>query len=149
MEYNDLNTFLKKEWIYINISISIYLYTVEHLSYISHLYVFLNFTFFSFIHFPHLYVFKFQSQIIPLLSNDKIFRLYDISKFLFSLMHFFFLENPKFEIHFGIENKYALYLFYFLLPISRESIVFGSNFRSGDFDGFTCFEVPWIRKTHF
>ena len=32
--------------------------------------------------------------------------------------------------------------FYFLLPISRESIVFGSNFRSGDFDGFTCFEVP-------
>ena len=34
------------------------------------------------------------------------------------------------------------FLFYFLLPISRESIVFGSNFRSGDFDGFTRFEVP-------
>ena len=32
--------------------------------------------------------------------------------------------------------------FYFLLPVSRESIVFGSNFRSGDFDGFTRFEVP-------
>ena len=32
--------------------------------------------------------------------------------------------------------------FYFLLPISIESIVFGSNFRSGDFDGFTLFEVP-------
>ena len=32
--------------------------------------------------------------------------------------------------------------YYFLLPISRESIVLGSNFRSGDFDGFTCFEVP-------
>ena len=31
--------------------------------------------------------------------------------------------------------------FYFLLPISRESIVFGSNFRNGDFDGFTRFEV--------
>ena len=31
--------------------------------------------------------------------------------------------------------------FYFLLPISRESIVFGSNFRSGDFDGFTRFEA--------
>ena len=30
--------------------------------------------------------------------------------------------------------------FYFLLPISRESIVFGSNFRNGDFDGFTRFE---------
>ena len=33
-------------------------------------------------------------------------------------------------------------LFYFLLPISRESIVLVSNFRSGDIDGFTCFEVP-------
>ena len=32
--------------------------------------------------------------------------------------------------------------FYFLLPISRESIFWGSNFRSGDFDGFTRFEVP-------
>ena len=31
--------------------------------------------------------------------------------------------------------------FYFLLPISRESIVHGSNFRSGDFDGYTRFEV--------
>ena len=30
----------------------------------------------------------------------------------------------------------------FLFPISRESVVFGSNFRSGDFDGFTRFEVP-------
>ena len=32
--------------------------------------------------------------------------------------------------------------FYFLLPISRESIVWGTNFRSGDFDGLTRFEVP-------
>ena len=31
--------------------------------------------------------------------------------------------------------------FYFLLPINRESIVLGSNFRNGDFDGFTRFEV--------
>ena len=31
--------------------------------------------------------------------------------------------------------------FYFLLPISRESIVFGSHFRNGDFDGFSRFEV--------
>ena len=31
--------------------------------------------------------------------------------------------------------------FYFLLPIHRESIVFGSNFRSRDFDGFTSFKV--------
>ena len=27
--------------------------------------------------------------------------------------------------------------FYFLLPLSRESIIFGSHFRSGDFDGYT------------
>ena len=32
--------------------------------------------------------------------------------------------------------------FYFLLPIIRESIVSGSNFRNVDFNGFTCFEVP-------
>ena len=32
--------------------------------------------------------------------------------------------------------------FYFFLPISRENIVFGSNFRNRDFDGFTRFEVP-------
>ena len=38
--------------------------------------------------------------------------------------------------------KLLAYFFYFFLPISRESIVLGSNFRSGDFDGFTCFEVP-------
>ena len=31
--------------------------------------------------------------------------------------------------------------FYFLLPINRESIVFGSNFRNRDFDGFILFEV--------
>ena len=38
--------------------------------------------------------------------------------------------------------------FYFLFPISRENIVFGSNFRSRDFDGFTRFEVPLLRKLH-
>ena len=37
----------------------------------------------------------------------------------------------------------------FLLSLIRESIVFGSNFRRGDFDGYTRFEVPAIRKYHF
>ena len=37
--------------------------------------------------------------------------------------------------------KLIAYNYYFLLPISRESIAFGSNFRNGDFDGFTRFEV--------
>ena len=42
-------------------------------------------------------------------------------------------------IHFNFQTNY---IFYFLLPISRESIAFGSNFRNGNFDGFTRFEVP-------
>ena len=37
-----------------------------------------------------------------------------------------------------------LFNFYLLLPISRESIVLGSNFRNGDFDDFTHFEIPRI-----
>ena len=40
-------------------------------------------------------------------------------------------------------SEFQIYIeyYYFLLPISRESIIFGSNFRNGDFDGFTRFEV--------
>ena len=37
---------------------------------------------------------------------------------------------------------YLNVIFYFLLPISRESIVFESNFRTGDFDAFTGYDVP-------
>ena len=46
------------------------------------------------------------------------------------------------------ETSYYFWImrFYFLLFISRESIVFRSNFQSGDFNGFTRFEVPWNRK---
>ena len=43
----------------------------------------------------------------------------------------------------------AMPLFYFLLHISTERIVLGSNFRNGDFDGFTRFEAPLTRKSHF
>ena len=46
-----------------------------------------------------------------------------------------------------VEHSYIY--FYFLLPISRESIVFGSSFRNGHLDELTRFEVPWIRKSHF
>ena len=46
-----------------------------------------------------------------------------------------------------INDNFLMTPFHFLLPIRRESIVFGSNFRNGDFDGFTCFEVPWIQKS--
>ena len=28
-------------------------------------------------------------------------------------------------------------------------IAFGGNFRNGYFDGFTRYEVPWLRKSHF
>ena len=49
-----------------------------------------------------------------------------------------------FKLHFShkITVDFQFHIFYFLLPMSRGNIVFGSNFRSGDFDGFTRFEVP-------
>ena len=40
-------------------------------------------------------------------------------------------------------------IFYLLLPITRESIAFRSNFRSEDFDGFTRFQVPLNPKIIF
>ena len=46
-------------------------------------------------------------------------------------------------------NEIKKILFYILLPITRESIVFESNFRNWDFDGFTRFEISWIRKSRF
>ena len=40
-------------------------------------------------------------------------------------------------------NKKSSVLFTFYYPLNgRESIVFGPNFRNGDLDGFTRFEVP-------
>ena len=39
--------------------------------------------------------------------------------------------------------------FYFLLPISRESIVFRLNFRNDDSDRYTRFEITWIQKWNF
>ena len=41
------------------------------------------------------------------------------------------------------------WLLLFSLTLSSGSIAFGSNFRSGDLDGWTRFEVPRIRKSHF
>ena len=39
--------------------------------------------------------------------------------------------------------KKYISVYYFLLPMhGRVGVVFGSNFRNGDFDGFTRFEVP-------
>ena len=51
----------------------------------------------------------------------------------------------------SIGIKYWIRLFYFLLRMcGRESkVVFGSNFRNGDFYEFIRLEVPWIRKSHF
>ena len=40
-------------------------------------------------------------------------------------------------------------IFYFLLPISRESIIFGSNFRDSDFDGFARFWGALSQKIIF
>ena len=78
-----------------------------------------------FLYVSHLYVFKLQSQIISLHSSVKIFRLYDKSKFLFSLIRFFFLKNPKFVIHPRIENKYTAYIFFLSF-----SITFSQNYST-------------------
>ena len=61
--------------------------------------------------------------------NKEILSQQQRTKFLLSML------IPKMHISF------ILSLFLLFLPINRESIFFGSNFRSGDFDGFTRFEV--------
>ena len=61
----------------------------------------------------------------------------------------FRIPKSKQIVHFCIFFICSFIFFYFFLPISRERIVFGSNFRNGDFDGFTRFEVLWIRKSYF
>ena len=62
---------------------------------------------------------------------------------MFSVGFFhFFRKKPN--------PDYYFYLFIFSCPCnSRKSIVFGSNFRNGNLDGFTRYEVPWIQKSHF
>ena len=67
-----------------------------------------------------------------------------------SILYYLFynaLINNKFM---EIPTKNILgFFFYFLLPIRRESIVFRSNFRDGDFDGFTRLGSPESEKSHF
>ena len=50
-------------------------------------------------------------------------------------------EDNKSKLIQFISISLYLYNYYFLLPTSRERIFFRSNYRSGDFDGFTRFEV--------
>ena len=91
-------------------------------------------------------------------ASNVLFKVFSLSKFTseihFTLTHVFKIST----CNNSIKNNYSLFLFpiiadktfsssygllfYFLLPISRESIVFGSNFRHGDFDGFKRFEFP-------
>ena len=40
-------------------------------------------------------------------------------------------------------------IFTFSYTYAKESIVFASNLRNGDFDGFRHFKVPWIQKITF
>ena len=72
-----------------------------------------------------------------------------------------FLLLPWISFPFGVHYKFQTFLllcncfdfanFYFLLPIygKKKALFFGSNFWNGDFDEFPCFEVPWIKKSHF
>ena len=57
--------------------------------------------------------------------------------------HFKFLYSEFYH------PPFLFFPFYFLLPIyGRESTVFRSKFRNGDFNGFTRFEVSWILNSH-
>ena len=51
------------------------------------------------------------------------------------------IQNNKALINEEIVNLLTI-TYYFLLLIIRENIVFRSNFQSGDFDGFSRFQVP-------
>ena len=57
-------------------------------------------------------------------------------KVAFKIIALGLVQNRKINL-----RSYCKSTYYFLLPISRESIVLGSNFRNGDFDGFIRFEV--------
>ena len=79
-------------------------------------------------------------KILRFLEDEIILQIRDTGLYLFkgySVAHAIFIVFSF--------NK----IYYFLLPISRESIVLGSIFRNRDFDEFTRFDVSWIRKSHF
>ena len=44
-----------------------------------------------------------------------------------------------------------LMIYFFLLSLTyrQRQYCFRSNFENRDFDGFACFEVPWVLKSHF
>ena len=67
------------------------------------------------------------------------------SSFKRNFLKLVFLGNDYYSIFRGFPVIY----YYFLLPIRRESTVFRSNFRSGDINGFTRSEIPWIRTSNF
>ena len=67
------------------------------------------------------------------------------------------LKNPNFYFYryfifsvictlcptYHANEQYSFYLFLFSCPCNgSESIVFGSNFRNADIDGFTHFDIP-------
>ena len=57
-----------------------------------------------------------------------------------------FLDHKKIQ-GIGQGNFKHFFIFTFFYPYNgRESIIFKSNFRNGDFDEFTQYEVAWVRK---
>ena len=88
-----------------------------------------------------------NSVLIRIYKKEPIFCLFvhcqRTSDTKFVSKHTMIIRMCAFRIFFFV------FFFYFLLPISRESIVFGSNFKNGDFDGFTRYEDSLIQKSHF
>ena len=64
-------------------------------------------------------------------------------------MHFSLVSCITQADRITIVNVASRDIFTFAYLINRESILFGSIFRNGDFDGLTRFEVSLIRKSHF
>ena len=69
--------------------------------------------------------------------KGRTYLLFKMSEILF-ITSIFITFNVKTIVRF---LKIIYFPFYFLLSISRDSIILGSNFLNGDFNGFTHFEV--------
>ena len=74
---------------------------------------------------------KYQNGILIFPPFSELLTNLNVFEFVMSVAS----KRPKISLR-------SFQIFYFLLPINRESIVLGSNFLSGDFDGFTLYEVP-------
>ena len=88
---------------------------------------------------------KFNEHVYQRCKNKVSGKKSDFSIFFFQLppIHLYHIWWRKSKL-------FSLTLFTFpYICKGRESIVLGSNFLHGDFDGFTGSQDSWIQKSHF